>query len=457
MRMALFLISFLVSIISLVSYLPPGYKMVFLLPLTYGLLILILPSITRFMINNAGLLIFNIVAFVRYVILVLVGVLTGFSIWRGIPPGSSYINSSILVMFCEMITVFIFIQIMSKKYYSSTIIQVSNKKEINTRNINSFVLKIFILLGIISVILFPEIISKFRFVTNLDDFTDYQRNDFPLFGLFELLFNMARILVLLSLIIYWKKKHELTGKFKYVLFTIGLSLLNLVIVTGLSRFSILISAVAILYFVTKLFNKHKKMIFLSLMTGIIFSVTIVSLYKFFGRNENDSFADLAWWSDTLQMYFSGPKNVAIALTMKDRFDINIVIQIFVDLFSSVAGIAGLLNLSLSTVGLYNLTYYGSTVSVDQIVPIVGQGVFYFGYIGSFIPSIIAAWLMMKFDNKAFLTNNPYSSYAYYFIATWFGAFMMVNWTILFSHFINTFVLLMIIIKMNDRIILNNKK
>ncbi|MED3623924.1 hypothetical protein, partial [Neobacillus thermocopriae] len=245
MRMALFLISFLVSIISLVSYLPPGYKMVFLLPLTYGLLILILPSITRFMINNAGLLIFNIVAFVRYVILVLVGVLTGFSIWRGIPPGSSYINSSILVMFCEMITVFIFIQIMSKKYYSSTIIQVSNKKEINTRNINSFVLKIFILLGIISVILFPEIISKFRFVTNLDDFTDYQRNDFPLFGLFELLFNMARILVLLSLIIYWKKKHELTGKFKYVLFTIGLSLLNLVIVTGLSRFSILISAVAI--------------------------------------------------------------------------------------------------------------------------------------------------------------------------------------------------------------------
>ncbi|MED2972872.1 O-antigen ligase [Fictibacillus sp. B-59209] len=458
LRIVIFSISFLVSIISLASYPPQGYKMVFLLPLTYGLLILILPSITRFMIKNAGLLIFNIVTFVRYVILVLVGVLTDFSIWRGIPPGSTYLKSAILVMFIEMITVFIFIQIISKRYYSSTKMQVSNERVIN-KNINSFILNLFILLGIISVILFPEIISKLRFVTNLDDFTEYQRNDFPLFGLFELLFNIARILVVLSIIVYWKKKHELTGKFKYVFYSIGISLLNLLIVTGLSRFSILISAVAILYFLAKLFNKHKKLIFSSLMTGIIFSVTIVSLYKFFGRSENNSsnYNDLAWWSDTLQMYFSGPKNVAIALTMNDRFDINIVIQILVDLFSSVAGIAGILHPNFSTVGLYNLTYYGSTVSVDQIVPIVGQGFFYFGYIGSFIPSIIAVWLMMKFDKKAALTNNPYSSYAYYFIATWFGALMMVNWTILFSHFINTFVLLMIIIKVNNRFILKNKK
>jgi hypothetical protein len=460
LRIIIFSISILVSIITWVSYLPPGYEMVSLLPLTYGLLILLLPSITRTMIKNAGLLIFNIVAFVRYVILIFIGALSGFSIWRGISPGPTYLNSAVLIMFIEMISVFIFMQVMSKRYYSSAKIQVSNEKVINV-NINSFVLRFFILLGVIAVILFPEIISKFRFVTNLDEFTTYQRNDIPLFGLFELLFNMARILIVLSLVVFWKKRYELTGKTKYILYSIGISLLNLLIVTGLSRFSILISAVASLFFLTKLFVKYKKVIFSSIMTGILFSITIVSIYKFFGRNENNSsnYSDLAWWSDTLQMYFSGPKNVAIALTMNDSIDINVAIQIIRDLFASVAGIAGILNQNLSTVGLYNLTYYGSTVSVDQIVPVIGQGVFYFGYIGSFIPSIIAVWLMMIFDKKATLTNNPYSSYAYYFIATWFGAAMMVNWTILFSHLVNTFVLLMIIIKVNDRIILrtNNKK
>jgi len=410
------------------------------------------------MIKNIGLLIFNIVAFFRYVILVLVGALSEFPIWRGIPPGPTYIESAILIMFIEMIAVFIFIQIFSKKYYSSAKIQAHYEKVINI-NINSFVLRLFILLGLISILLFPEITSKFNFVTNIDNFSEYQRSDFPLFGLFELLFNMARILVVLSIVVYWKRKYESSGKFKYVLYSIGISFLNLLIVTGLSRFSILMSAMASLYFLTKLFNKHKKVIFSSLTTGILFSVTVVSIYKFFERDINNStnYNDLAWWSDTLQMYFSGPKNVAIALTMNDSVNINVIVQILTDLFSSVAGVAGILNPNLSTVGLFNLTYYGSTVSVDQVVPIIGQGVLYFGYIGSCIPSIIAIWLMMIFDKQAALTTNPYSSYAYYFIATWFGATMMVNWTILFSHFINTGVLLMIIIKVNDHLILKKQK
>lgn len=452
-RMCIFSISIFVTIKVWTQNNTNGYENIFLLPLFYGVLILLFPSITRYIKGNAGLLLFNIVAFIRYILTPYIGFLSGFSYWRGLHPTPSYIYNAIWLMLFEMIFVFIFIQIMSKKYYAK-----SNKNfnDINENiKVNSFVLKLFIIVGIIIVIIFPDILLKYSFVISLNEYEKYQSRDFPFFGMFELIFNLTKIFIVISLVVYCKGKFTLVRKFRYVVLSICIIVLNLLIVTDLSRFSILITTIASLFFLTKLFSNYKKIIEIVVISGLVFSLITVSIFKFLGRentSDNTDFTDLNWWGDTLQMYFSGPKNVAIAIAMKDNFDINVFLQIFRDLFSSVAGIAGILDQNINIVSLYNLTYYGSSVSRDQIVPLLGQGLFYFGYVGFFVPAIIAIWLMMYFDKKATNSLNPYSTFVFYYISAWFGASMMLNGVILFSHLINTFIFMIIIIKINNYII-----
>lgn len=443
-RVMFFLFTCIVSILvySNTSNLP-GYQYVFFIPLLYGFLMLV-TSFSKYIYSNVGLFLFNIVAFIRYIILIYLGALAGFPINRGIVPPSYYIEHSILLMIFEMLISFLTIQILSSRYYA-----ISEHKQLNTviNYKNSNFLKIFIFIAFLIVILYPDLLSKYNLVFNLEDYSEQiSTNNGSIHGIFSLIIVFARTLLLVMLINFGKEKYDKTGKIRYVIFSTVVIIVNLLIVTELSRFSILISSISGLYFLNRMFQKQRKIISLVVGISILLSILVVSYYKLIAGSTSN---DLARWSETLQAYFSGPKNVAISLIMAENFHINPIVQIFKDNFSSVAGIAGMINQNSNIISYFNFTYYGSYVSRDQIVPLLGQGNFYFGYLGSIIPTVLSTWTMMWLDKKTRIDKNPYKIYVSYFMAAWFGSAMMINWPILFSHFVNTFLFMMIIIQVNN--------
>ena len=57
-----------------------------------------------------------------------------------------------------------------------------------------------------------------------------------------------------------------------------------------------------------------------------------------------------------------------------------------------------------------MTFYGSSISADQIVPTIGQSYIQFGGIGTYIYTVIMSLLIMTFDRKYCLSTKVENSY-----------------------------------------------
>ena len=135
----------------------------------------------------------------------------------------------------------------------------------------------------------------------------------------------------------------------------------------------------------------------------------------------------------LDMYFAGPAGINNAIGLFNQT--NSGLSFFVpDMVQSMPIVNHWINAKQTTIYTYNL-YVGrlfTDTSGDQIIPLVGQGLIYFGYILSPILSMLSVLLIRWSDNK-YLHTSSYPIYLYAFLSVWTAVqAMALDLTIFFS-------------------------
>ena len=194
------------------------------------------------------------------------------------------------------------------------------------------------------------------------------------------------------------------------------------------------------------------------MIVMIFGITFMSAVKFFGAgrgNENMS-KNIGWWGDTLNMYFSGPKETAIGVKAT-----NLVNELYGwkryklllnDAFSNVIGLSNFTQKNNSTI-IYNYIYFSSSIAVCQIVPNIIEGYYYFGILFCWLWPCLFVYLCFFFDKKAQCAETLDLKFAFIYAEIYCGMYLMINSSMIIANITNVSILLWILSKINNKILI----
>src|SRR5699024_4358398 len=100
-----------------------------------------------------------------------------------------------------------------------------------------------------------------------------------------------------------------------------IALLSVSIIIGERRSAQLYIALATIWILINIYPNFKRSVVLSVGSAAVAIIGLMSVYKFFGAFSTGSYTDalltsnldMSWLSQTLQIYFFGPENIAVAL------------------------------------------------------------------------------------------------------------------------------------------------
>lgn len=233
------------------------------------------------------------------------------------------------------------------------------------------------------------------------------------------------------------------GNIGHALSTAFYALLLIVITfidqSGLSRWYTIITACSCVAFLAHLFPQNRKSIVSIIAIPSVAIVLLATAVKNGGylQEDNDfqSSTSSVFNPTSLDVYFSGPTNINNSIGMLESLEADIT-NFPNDILNNFPVVNHYVSKSDATVYKYNL-YLGRLYereSGDQIIPLVGQGLAYFGLILSPLLSILSILLIRYFDLK-YKKCNDYFAYLFAFISIWFGVeAMALNMTINISWF-----------------------
>lgn len=456
LRITVFIVSVIVTILLIGdTSLPQGMEYFPLVPFLFGVGYLLSIKTSMYIINNIGLLGLNITLIIRYVITPFFMWFNGHSIGRGATPSAGNYQVAVLLMIFELIVIFITIELLSNKFYKKGE-QSTFEPEIKVNK--NFIGSIFLFITLIVILLYPSLLERYSFVLTATEYNKKSELNLPFGSLFPLMVQFASMLLTITIVnklykLYRKKRRPLL-----VYTSIFIIFVFSSFIVGTSRFSMILPMVTGMYLITRLYPKYNNMIYSSFGLIMILFVTMSTLVKQFGTTLatiDNSIQDVtSSISSSLQVYFSGIHNIAIAVKTKELFNDDIDFGlIFGDLFSNVMLISEKFLSNFGGSKMFNYAFYNDSISTDQILPLIGQGYLYFGFFFSSIFIFIIIYFMMYFDKKSRKAKTVFEIYIYAYIAVRFGLYSMSNAIILNSFLINYFLLLLLIIKLNNKIVL----
>lgn len=390
-----------------------GFEFLWILPLSYTLVSMLYLNNSMFITIPWFRISFNTVFFLRFVISPFLIVLT--SNYQGVSnymPTSYQVQLAILLMVYELIicTITMYIlDVRSKKKLLLDVLSYKNNFK-QTKNIvviqkkNIFI--IFIILSLILMILNPSTLQYFTFIVPRSSGLgmDLQKTSF-IAEITIMCLIVSKNLLFLILLSSLKVKYDFNPKYKYIVLSVLVVLLNSSIYYGQNRSQFLFSAIASLYVFMLLFPKNKKLIIIGLILSFIVIIPLMNQarnpYDYF-YNESGLRKILLEYQRKITEYFGGVTNVAIGIETANKFSANRnVINLIYDVIRPVVGINILVskfNIPYSNV-LFNYTYYQFEF-VSVIFPTIAQGYFYFGFLLSPLLEIFLIFVAIKLENKA---------------------------------------------------------
>jgi hypothetical protein len=211
----------------------------------------------------------------------------------------------------------------------------------------------------------------------------------------------------------------------------------------------------------KLFPKYRSTIEKTIMTtGILVGGIIFLVKSSLGTDDTNSItgSKIGFASTMLQAYLSGPHNLGVSVLTKYTFDNFINSHIIIDdLFFWVPFINRFVDSTNTSSGLFNYVIYQNSIVHDQVIPMAGQSLLYFGYIGAPLLSIASILIMMYLDYKIRYENRLEFYYILNYSAIYFGAApMLYNVSIMLGFIIGTILPLVFIYKINSLLNKNEK-
>ncbi|PMC37342.1 hypothetical protein CJ195_11305 [Bacillus sp. UMB0899] len=456
-RFIVFWVCVVVSIITLDSS-TQYFQFLFLLPLLYGILFLIVPQfINGFSLRTPGFLILNIVMMIRYIWLPL-ALKFGEYHRDGVLQISSSMNFAIFLMVIELITIGITISVFSKSY---NLIKVKNKTlelEPYEKSQKNFVLFIVLVILVLLILTDPSTLKTFSFINIQEDFSLGSNANASTWSILAI--TWFRILFPIFWIKQCKSMFNKTNLIIWPYIATIIPVLSLLFFSGMSRSSILIPGLALALILGRTFPAQRTKMYSIIILTALFSLTVLTIYKSFGTtstSEGVNLIDFKWLSNYLEAYFGGVHNVSIAIDAKNTFENSISVNTLLsDLFRSWMGIGEIFRANLSTSEYFNIEFYGGYVAFDQVVPTIGSAYMLFGLPGVMIFTIFIVWLVCKFEQKYKHVNSIELAYLYGFTAVQSAFNLPGNLVILCSFLLNTFIPLLIIFKLNQLIVSKRK-
>lgn len=418
------------------------------LPLTYsmGMFLLGNTNVTGF---TPGIITLNIVMFLRYSIVPFAMYIEGNPIYA-FSTQSGHMNEAIFIMWFELIIILITIHLSGKQYkLNVSKILLMEGQNITFENIKygSVICFFGILLCGVMVWRYPYLIGGIELLTQGYLSTNVDVSSIS--GAVGIVWK-AWITWLSIYFIYILKKKNLKGK-GLTFFLVGaiflIVLLSFIGQTTISRWYTIVTFCAIYFCAIKMFpNKKKHITRLTIIPALII-LFIVTIYKNTGyllaEGNMIDFVKELFDASTLNSYFAGPFNVNNAIYMKEYGNTGFF-SIFYDLLRNFPILNHYVDISKSTVGAYAL-YLGRS---DQIIPLVGQSMIYFGYLFAPLISAISV-ILVRFFDKQYLKSKSLNMYIYAFTACWIALATILNFTICVSWFYVTIIPAYLLIRLTE--------
>lgn len=463
-RYAVILLSFGIGFIMLVVDCPrEGYEWYGVVPILFAIMTLLCGSFSFCEYKKIGVFVLQLSMICRYVITPIIGHFGGYHSIFGTSVTKKEIEMAVLLTVYEMIFVFVISEYQSRMW-KHKVCGIINKSggENRIEPLRGSIFHIgIILLGIAAVIFQPLTISDQRFLFNQNNLALNIRVDFPLAGIYKTAFNFARYSVILLVINLCFKRNKKHRSIENIVLPILVIAVNALFNSNLSRIGLLVPIITFSVVMLRVFSekKQRRTLMLIVGCGLIGGLIFLSFVKFFGegRGDTSNSTDLSWWSDTLNMYFMGIKEIALGVKATSRVEAVYgwfrLPLIFNDIFSQVVGLSNFTNTDINSTTLYNLTYFGSSISKSQICPNICEGLYYFG--GFFAPlwTGVFVWLTHWFTNRISEQKYIDSMFVYTISAVYCGMCLMINSCMIIYAIVNISLLYGVIAYLNKKIVL----
>lgn len=390
-----------------------GYELLFTQPIIYSLVFVLIFS--KIITEDKTRLFFIVLASIsgiRYVTLPFFVTVSGYYGGRSlVEPSSTSFNTAILLMNYELIVVAITIKISEVLKNSKTSIQ-GNIQEFkaNTPGLGYVIFFIFTLFGIL---LYPSTLSNLNFISPSVTVENIEISGVE--NIISYCITVSKQLIYIMLIKRLYLKFQINKRSSVIFLAFLVSLINISIYFGTNRSDIVISAIVSFLVLYKLFGRKTIKYFFIGGIILLLLVSVVSKSREISgisRGAN-RFLDI---TDTLQVYTGGVYNVAIALETKVYFpDVRKISVLFFDIFRPMIGVGVFLkNLPFEYSNIFfNRRMWLNIDRRSQILPMIGQGNIFFGYLLSPIFSIIFVRIYYILERKI---NKTVNLEVYYFVA-----------------------------------------
>ncbi|MBO4812883.1 hypothetical protein J5491_01920 [Candidatus Saccharibacteria bacterium] len=366
----------------------------------------------------------GIAVFVRYVIMPLLVGVVGYSTWcQNIPSSSDYLVAQLL-MIGEILMITLVFSISGRRE------KVPDEKKVIIDNRPDFIIIVF---TILSFILFFALKNKYginlHIITPNDD--TLLINESSIKQILIMLFNIGKTFLFLFVL------KKVCAKEKKTVFDILLVVLfgafNVLVYTGTNRMQFIISFLCSVYLIVAVFPKLKRKMLIITLLSLVMIIPAISSFRKSELLTVDSTVNN--YSQLANAYLGGVDNVAISVeTSREfpqyrRFD-----NFLYDMFRGVLGLNMFLkgenNSNLMSSELYNYVYFGHKDNASQIIPVVGQGYYYFGIMGFWLIEFVFLVLGIKLEGIFKRTTNIYYKYTILLILLRFSIMQGLSGTIL---------------------------
>ena len=410
-----FLISFVATVFVLMdSESPSEYRLLFLLPLTFGVLSVLFCRVYSFRFNY-GIVTILFLEFFRFVIIPISLVLGDYSTAMEYTR-TGHVESSILLMIYELIVVFIVLYLASK---NNNFKRSNNNPKVKTNYIKYIILAMLLYLIIVA-ILFPGSVTSFKTIFDItnDDFTTwtglqaYDRYDLNTMGralgtLFTMVFSWIRYLFPIGIMVWCKKHIDNTS------LAVSICLLPIVIqmlfLTNTIMDGILCALVLVLVLV-KLFP-IKRSFLISVVFLSFFGIIGYYFYARFITRLGPGGNIWSFISENATAYVSGVDNVAAMMNVSDDKKWS---SFFYNIYGSIP-----FNSSLFGLKGEKLSYYFNLANGrhdGQIPPTIGVGWYFYTSFFAPLESALFTYFAVKFGGKAAKETNIWKYASFTLIA-----------------------------------------
>lgn len=289
------------------------------------------------------------------------------------------------------------------------------------------------LIGVVAIVLWPGVMGGYSFILNASEGLDSDTAASGIPGPVYLVVRWVLVLlpVLFATICLRRYRHKENVLWYYMaLAALGAGLL---FIPGSSRQAVLIPGVAALFFMLRAAPQRARETVV-LMSAALLSTFVVTTALKFGERSGSFLS-----ANSLNAYFNGPKNLALAMEMIDDYGhLASGRLLFNDIFGNVPGVGA--DLLDRTITYFNFVIYrGAIDSQDQIVPFSGQVLFHFGWYLVPVPIILVGLVIHLLDQRFSSSQEPVNSYLLAYFSTIFGMSFMLNLSIISSYVATTVI------------------